>query len=458
MHGCAVELRVVFYLVFLGVTFLCQPAWCQFVTLLPANDEESSLPQLLVNGTDGEPSRLQEAFSIECSKVNDKAFSLEISSRVKKPLMLKGWYVEKVFGNSVNLSQLGKQRGAVNIRFDSSLANGYLDMYGQFGFGAFDPEIAHGIDEGQRRYDVGFKGKLGHFSYGTRHGSTGREHNFLIKGDYKGKLKPGKAVNEIWGAWRYNKIGIKTSFSEVWNNLENNPNKPRIITTQGGITLSYRLSSWPYLGYSLSYFQGTRQSSHEPVNYKPHQDPIEKVAMGLSYSGNVWNASLYSSYSRTKDSPQAGKLPTATWTYDLRASYYPTRTLRITPALGYYIKDYSQFDTQTITRSARSASTTFSYAPKNKNYKFKVFSSYNAVTNRTWGQDTENFYLDNALVWSLPGSSPLEMKNLSLHATYNRYRDAINSDSDSDNVAVWLVFSIQPPSGLRLMPASLFGK
>lgn len=434
------------------------PVSAIFATARPAHplaDTTTSLPGKSANGplsTDKPEGKFDTGpVTVTTPLAGNDALSIAAAFSPGNFLRLKTSYIEKPLSGIEGRLALEDQTAGLNLRVDSSFINNKINLFGEWDYSTFDPLTSYKFAEDhQRMFRVGIEGREDQLSYGAQYGFAGNEYKTLFKEREKSKsgFKPGKQGTMFWARWGFGDLGIKASVSESWDNLENDPDKPRITDTRAGATLEYTFSAWPYVGYSLGYFQGTRKSSQEPIGYSHLEEPIQMLESNLDYASGSWNASLYSSYSWVAQKVGLSKTPSSTFTHYLSASFYPFQSFSITPALGYYVVDYSQFDAQTVNRSASLA---FSHQLAHPNIHLTAFGSYDTETNQAWYLDRRSDYLDTAIVWS-QDQSPTNRINLSFGAAYYRYTDGIYSDSNATGLALWLVFRLGSLPSQRLMP------
>ncbi len=378
-------------------------------------------------------------FSVDVDDSKRGARSMDISYGRDQDSRVALNYLEKQSANLDNFSRLRfDDRGAWSLRMDYSVVDDVLELYGTSDLGTFDPDTGENFSASRHRmYQLGLQGTLSRLNYGAEYYSAGKDFDRLGKSK-GGDPKAGNAGSNFWGKWKLGRWGIKGSLSRSWNNLHEDPEKPRVTKTLGSLTLDYTLSNRPYTRTSLSYSRGIRESVDESRKNRPDSNVIDRLGINVYQTGRAWNASLNSSYDRAQDLTASSSAPSASFTHSLSASFYPTDTLTITPTFGEYRKHYSQFDTRSIIRRA---SLSLNFAQREKDYSFKLYGAYKANKNRDWYQDTNNLSIDGAFIRNLSRLEGQE-SSLSLHVGYNRYGDAIYTDNTSDDLAAWFVLRI----------------
>jgi septal ring-binding cell division protein DamX len=319
-------------------------------------------------------------------------------------------------------SSLGQGLAESKVEFANSSFNPYPD-------GQFDSQNSSNLF----RYNLSSAGQ--EFRYGLQYYSTGK--GFATPGKDKKKVTADREGTEFWGQWRMGALSLKPLFSHSYDNLNVDPDRPRLTDNQVGLRLDHSLMSWPYLGYSVSYMQGTRQSSLEPENYAPVSGPISTATLSVDYSDNTWSASLYSSRSKSENSESSNVYQNTTVGHYLSGSYYPNKIFSISGSLDQMRDEYGQWDATTLTRDA---SLSLSYRPTVGNFDRYAYVSYSAQKNAEWKQDYK--YLSTGLGqrWYLL-RKPSMVSAVSFDVSYNQYLDDVYSEASTRDLAVWLRYN-----------------
>jgi hypothetical protein len=232
------------------------------------------------------------------------------------------------------------------------------------------------------------------------------------------------------------------------DNLDADRDRPRFTTTDAGASLTYMLSSWPYLGYTVSYSEGEKRSSREPASYTPYKGPVSTVEHSLSYSSERMDVAVYSSYSKETDLLQPAERKADMRSYYLSTTLKPAKGLRITPEISYGTDRYPEASTT----HRRSASLSLDYWPA-KNTGYRAFGSYYAEKNPQWGMDTRYLYTELAVIRALHLTAR-GGETLSFSGGLQRYLDAASPGQNTNEFTLWLMLKIPllPPG--RTAPGS----
>ena len=273
------------------------------------------------------------------------------------------------------------------------------------------------------------------FAYGLNYQSVGE--NFARPGDSKSKVQTDREGSELWGRWQFGDLRIKPSVSQFHDNIEVEPDRPRLTDTRAGITLEHTLLSWPYLGYSVSYSNGTRRSSEEPGAFESYRGPVSTAELSVNYSTSQWNASLYTSRSGSENTRAAGAGGNTTLTHYLSGSYYPNSAIGITGAMGRINENYGAEEATTVSNEA---SLSLSYRPSLRKTGQNLYASFASSKNAAWQLDTRYFSAGVGQEWYLRNKRSV-ISVVSLDVNYSHYLDDTSPDAITDNLSVWLKFS-----------------
>ena len=97
------------------------------------------------------------------------------------------------------------------------------------------------------------------------------------------------------------------------------------------MALALALPSWPIL--SVSYRQGTSESSREPKSFLPQTYLLDTIEVSLYYGRASWYAMLSSTYSLSTNRDQAGEKYLKLY-HELSIAYYPVPALYMEVSVG----------------------------------------------------------------------------------------------------------------------------
>ncbi len=321
-----------------------------------------------------------------------------------------------------------------DVKVKSEIANTGLSTESELAFSYFDPDARDGFGDAEdRSMKLGVSGSQGPFKYGTRYRAVGKD--FLARTHKEDKnLDKDQDQWEVWSSWWSGRFGIRAAAVTKQNNLDDEPDEPRIREQFAQTTLTYQWSDWPNIGYSFSYGNGTNETTYEPDGYRPIKGPMQSLDSSLYYSSDSWYASINSYRIDTEDNiSNRGYELTG---HSVSASYYPSANFNISPFVGI---DGASYDEDNSRSQNRSLSVSLRRAFPKRRTALKGQISYYDGRNDTWGLDYDGVYADAGMTWTWDKDKP-NNRRLGLYVTYNRYRDRIYDGGDVDDVTAWIVF------------------
>lgn len=177
-------------------------------------------------------------------------------------------------------------------------------------------------DGAKRMVRMALTGANGPVRYGVNYRSAGKA--FFNS--------PDQTVREMWAEWGLGIAKIRSSSGQTWNNVDLDPNRPRIQQNVNRIGVALVKSAWPEL--SVTYARSALASSFTPAGLTTQRSQSNSMEAALAYVGLSWNAKLSSSYILTNDEMRGGAQST-TFAQTLVATYRPFNTLTLAPTLSY---------------------------------------------------------------------------------------------------------------------------
>jgi hypothetical protein len=342
------------------------------------------------------------------------------------PMVFKMSYAEKDSG--IELFDEGVQRKSLKLVTASSMP-GMLSSEAELSYTSFDSQIERQNDSRNRLLRFALKGSAAGMRYGAEYRSVGA----TFAPPPGSQLKLDQEGTEVWSERRLGPLGLKTVFSEFWNNVEQDRRRPRVTTTQGGPVLDLTIPSGPV--FSLSYLQGSSKQVWATADSTPHENWLENYGISVFYRRSSWDATISSHYSPTKDkaSPEKG----LTISHQISGSYRPTSFLTLAPSLSVTEEKYSWSGARAET-PAISISLTY-------NSLFNVVdltsSSFYTRTRSSDGfTDMTTINVTQSAVWNL--GKVRGNKTLSFNVVYNEYVDALTQAASYKEVLARLILKV----------------
>lgn len=189
-----------------------------------------------------------------------------------------------------------------------------------------DAGLASRIDQrddgAKRMVRMALTGANGPVRYGVNYRSAGKA--FFNS--------PDQTVREMWAEWGLGIAKLRSSSGQTWNNVDLEPNRPRIQQNVSRIGIAVAKQEWPE--FSLTYARSALASSFIPAGMTAQRSQSNSLEAALAYTGLTWNARVSSSYILTNDDLRGGAQST-TFAQTLIATYRPLNTLTLSPTLSY---------------------------------------------------------------------------------------------------------------------------
>ncbi len=321
--------------------------------------------------------------------------------------------------------------GFLNLQLTSNKLGGTLVGTGEM---IYSPYQNFDQMEGFREYQpvllrFGLKGNWGRFDYGVEylHARSGANKVIgrKIKGDQEG--------SSLWLKQSMGVFKITALFSDFVDNVADNPGKPRIRNTQGGITFNVALPNMPLL--NVYYTHGYSRSVYEPSGSQPQQNWLENFGATLYYSRSNWDISVSSTSGISSDKLLSDS-NSITFFYQLSGSYRPITSITISPALSLGDERY-MWSGGGVRYITPTASIWFGYYPLSDDFNLSFYGSYTINKSNDGYTDTNALNGTLSLVWTL-ARSPLGKHSLSFDVSYYHYLDDVYESSTYKDISALL--------------------
>lgn len=347
--------------------------------------------------------------------------SLDLTSAFNRPILEE---------NRTALSRRG--HWMAQVKTDATGALPEIDADLAFGF--FDAETGDGFGEDEHGLmRIAASHSLAGNSFSASYYRVGAKYDapeYFLK-DTKSKKKKDREGYEVWFSRWFGNFGLRPYVRLGQDNLSGDPATATETSTSVGLTIDYILSNWPYWIASLSYGQGSVDSSGGEK--ESSSEATTFATASLSFSGDHYSGDL--SAERSTGGNDDGRTliqPTTTSLY-AQGYYYPASGLTVGGGVGYGVSDYLGGG------MLRYLSPYFSlsYEAVGLPYSVNLYGQYDRQFQPAWELDTKAFYGAASLDW-LVSKSRRNPNGVSLMLTFDRYQDAFSRSGD---VAVWLTFT-----------------
>lgn len=257
-------------------------------------------------------------------------------------------------------------------------------------------------------------------AYGTDYRFVGKDFQGLITTD----VPSDQERVTLWGKWRLGVVQMRTSLAEWWDNVDDDPNQPRMTTVQGEVALDIDLPALPRVDFTYARSATESSDSHNPQRY--WQDTL---GVTLYYNRSLWQATLASMYATTTDRYQSDR-GSATFHNEFSVLYHPIAAFTITPTVRYGTTWFRPSEAQTNTSAA---SLSLTYLQIFEALNVTVYGGYERTKSSDGYVHTRTLDTAATFGWDL-GMSPLGEVGLSFKVVYNNYLDYIYDTTSSSDV------------------------
>src|SRR5215510_14528995 len=114
-------------------------------------------------------------------------------------------------------------------------------------------------DASTRMVRLGYTGSQGPLRYGLMYRTAGQ--SFLNAPDQAGR--------EIWGEWKAGYVTMRSATGQLWNNVDGETTRPRLMQTYGRMGLTLTKPLWPEL--TVTYSRNSLNSALESLGIIPQR-------------------------------------------------------------------------------------------------------------------------------------------------------------------------------------------
>jgi hypothetical protein len=329
----------------------------------------------------------------------------------------------------------GESWGFLNIDTDPRAFDNLMSVEGEI---AYSPVDEFDVEQGFREYKpqmvtLNLKGSWAGFAYGAKYLQV--EDGFdKVPGTRLNSNQEGK---EIWINRTLSVLKLKTFISDYWDNVNFNPNRPKVRKTRAGAAFDIAFPYWPIL--SLSWSHGNSLTMRKPDGPVRGEESIQTLNSSLYYLISKWKLSINSSYSTGKDKNQ-GDTESRILLSEIRGSYTPIKSISISPSIGFTKEEYKWLGAE-LDYMTPTSSVSVNYSPSNTPFNIKAYGHYSRHTGNDGFTDANTFNGLAEFAWKL-GKTPIGDQTVSLEFGYYNYLNSVFSESSYQEYSAFLAYKI----------------
>jgi hypothetical protein len=220
---------------------------------------------------------------------------------------------------------------------------------------------------------------------------------------------------------------MRSAIGQLWNNVEGEATRPRLIQTYGRMGLTFSKPFWPEL--TMTYSRNSLNSALEPIGIAPQRIQSHTLEGAVAYQSMRWNVRLASSYSVASDLLRGGAESKVRMQL-VSATFRPLNTVTLAPMLAYReeVQEWSG-----VRIDGLSASLALHYK-QSRRLLITAMGNYGSSHSNDRLIDNENLGGKGILAWDLPQSSRWNAL-IAIEAGYNRLTNRVTPSADTEDVS-----------------------
>jgi hypothetical protein len=274
-----------------------------------------------------------------------------------------------------------------------------------------------------------------HYQLRLVHARPWEKSRYGIEYQYDG-YEQDQGRMRLWGEWKFGTAKLKTSITQMEDNLGKAPDRPRLATLENKIAVDMAVLADTRLG--LSYSRASTRSTWDPSWSYPTKRTRDQVGVSLDYQRSVWEAKLTSTYASAHDQ-LAHQQEAITWRHKLSLAYRLAQELTLTPSMHYKQKWTHSSQTWTTTPSMGLSVTHHELL---KNVDVTAKSSYTWSQNPRQTVENRKIKATGSLVWHIK-QLRLGTAMISFDLSYVDVSDRISPTNSFEGVTGGLSLRIQ---------------
>jgi hypothetical protein len=344
---------------------------------------------------------------------------------------------QEVNGFNASGTQTSSEGDIVGIAVSHEIYG--IDVEGELAGSRFDDDVA---DDSGDETDIAGKANLsttiGRFSLGADYHYFGPDFASIANPNFTSdRLGFGANLGTTFGA-----STISVSAGRERDNVEDDSARPVVYSTTGTISYGLALAPWPSL--NLSYSHSDQDSEKEPVGSNNVDNTNDTINVGLTTSGEKWNANLSGNYGKLCD--RVGDLDSDIWGLQLSGNYTPFEGFSLSPSASHSKSESSGVIAET---SVASLTANIPLLESYMDTDFQVSYTLNDSSDGSVDSNTLNGSLRLSLNIHEFVKRWLDFGNqetLALSFNYTRLEDDVTSAID-DDLTIFLSFNAYAPVG-----------
>ena len=363
--------------------------------------------------------------SVSHSKEYDFSFDVRTPSVMKKPSRL--------------ISSTDQSIASWRLGMQAAILPDFLKGSGELVYGGFT-DNSNVVVSGWDKYlmKLGINGKRDAFGYGLDFYSVGQKYEGKFDSEYSDKK--GYTGIESWLSWNFEKLQIKTRYSEYWTGTSGDVNHESTFDQWYEIETSYPFTAAPFTEFSVAYRLGERRRINVSDYIKTYDGPLNSLKATFRFADDYLKLSSGINRSSSQNDLDDRKDFQQEMIY-INSTLFPENLLSVISSYRYSVDTHSDtLYTKKINK--RESSIGLLYKPMEILGKLTLTSAFNNYRSDDGVTDRDVLNFGTQYDWkSVEQTSGLNT-NWTVDLRYKDVKDYIDSTSSTSNWSLNLLWSL----------------
>jgi len=363
--------------------------------------------------------------SVSHSKEYDFSFDVRNSNEVQKP--------------NLSISDIDHSTASWRLGMQAALLPDFLKGSGELVYGGLtDNSNTESSSWDKYLMKLGVSGKRDAFGYGLDFYSVGQKYEGEFNSEYRDKK--GYTGFEYWLSWNFDKLQIKTQYSEYWTNAASNDNPVSTQNQWHEIETSYPFTLVPFTEFSIAYGLGERRRTNVLEYIKTYDGSLNSLKAKFRFVDDY----LTLSSGINQFSSQNGLDDREGFQQDMvyiDSTLFPENMLSVISSFRYSVDTHSSAsNTRKINK--RESSIGLIYKPMEIPGKLKITSAFNNYRSDDGGADQDEINFGAQYDWKALERNPGLKTSWTVGLRYKDVKDYINPASSASNWSLNLLWNL----------------
>ena len=363
--------------------------------------------------------------SVSYSKEYDFSFDVRNTKEVQKP--------------NLSISDSDHSTASWRLGMQAALLPGFLKGSGELVYGGFTNN-SNAEFSGWDKYlmKLGVSGKQDAFGYGLDFYSVGQKYEGVFNSEYRDKK--GYTGFKSWLSWNFDKLQVKTKYSEYWTKTPSLDNPVSTFDQWYEIETSYPLTSAPFTELSIAYGLGERSRTNVLDYIKTYEGPLNSLKAKFRFVDDYLTLSSGLNQSSSQNDLDDRKGFQQEMVY-IDSTLFPGNLLSVISSFRYSVDTHSS-TSYTRKINKRESSIGLLYKPMEIPGKLKITSAFNNYRSDDGEADQDEVSFGAQYDWKVQERNPGLKTSWTVDLRYKDVKDYINPASSTSNWSLNLLWRL----------------